>query len=320
MASFLEPSNNNKFESSVLGISKNEDFISSFCNDICNAYAVFDGHGGHYVSRDMAKGTEQFPSFCQFICTKFLEYDNSISVEDYIKKLFLEYDIILKNYHSGVIGSTATLCLTFQNHIYLAYVGDSSAMIIKDQNLIYQTLNHNSYEDSEEKSRLERANVKIIPASDFCVVDDDTIKVTQGSYHEFTFHYLKDQLAMTRAFGHYSVKAYNRDTDQEDFSSNSSLIVKPTVFKIPIESNLEIIIGSDGVWDVINPESKLDEINSIINKAKENGENVSEAITKFAEFRWKKDWSVINKDLTKFKITMTDPIQWDDIACVYLKF
>jgi serine/threonine protein phosphatase PrpC len=326
MTSLIESSNNNNNNNNILansdvkGICKDEDFTSSFSNSVCSAYAVFDGHGGKYLSRDMAYGVSLTPSFCKYICTKFLDYDSSITVEDYIKKLFVEYDIILNKYHTGVIGSTATICLVFNNKIYLAYVGDSAALVIKNKNLIYKTINHNIVENPEEKSRLKEANVNTSDTPDFIVTGDETIKVIENKYHEFTFYYLKDQLAMSRAFGHYSIKAYSKSSEDEDFTSKSALLVDPTIFSIDVEEGIEVILGSDGLWDIIKYDNPFNEIISIIEKANQNNENISQAITSFAEARWKQEWIVTNLDNTIYKTKMMYSEQWDDISCYYLKF
>ena len=319
MTSFLNLNNNN-FMSSVLGICNDEDYISNYNNKICQVYAVFDGHGGKNLSRDLANGIDSIPSFCQFICNKFEEFDNSITVEEYIKTLFLEYDIILKNHHTGVIGSTATICLTFQDNIYIAHVGDSSALIIKDDNLIYESKNHNISEDILEKNRLADANVEVSSAPDFIIKNNDEIQIIDGFYHNFKYFYLQDSLAMTRAFGHFDVKSYKKLDDKDKLSSSSPLLVEPTIFKIPQEEGLQVVMASDGLWDVIIPDKKLEEINFLIKQANDSGENIAENITKFAENRWKKEWIVISKDNTIYKTKMTHQKQWDDISCIYLKF
>ena len=321
MTSFIEINNNNIFtDFDVKGICKNEDYISNFSNSICSAYAVFDGHGGKYLSRDMANGVSLTPSFCEYICTKFLNYDLSVTVKDYIKKIFVEYDIMLNKYHSGVIGSTATICLIFNNKIYIAYVGDSTAMIFKNNNLIYQTLNHNITENPEEEKRLEEAKIDTTNASDFIVTNDDTIKIRQSKYHNFTFYYLKDQLAMSRAFGHFSIKAYSKSSEEENFTSKSALLVEPTIFSIDKEEGIEIILATDGLWDIIKEDNPSEEIMSIIENAKQKNENISKAITNFAEARWKQEWTVINQDNTTYKTKMIYSEQWDDISCYYLSF
>ena len=175
MTTFIESVNNPKSSHDVKGISKDEDFVSSFSNSVCSAYAVFDGHGGKYVARNLANGVEDIPSFCQYICDKFIEFDGLITIEDYIKQLFLEFDILLKKYHSGVVGSTATVCIIYQNNIYMAYVGDSKAMIVKDGSLVYQTLNHNCIENETELKRMQQANVVMSDSPNFVVKSDQEI-------------------------------------------------------------------------------------------------------------------------------------------------
>ena len=305
-------------EASVLGLCKGEDLVSSFANDVCKAFAVFDGHGGKFIASTMANGLDEIPSFCQYLCTNFLTFNKSISVEDYIKVLFLEYDILLKNHHSG--GSTATVCLTFEENIYLAYVGDSAAMVINDGHLVYQTLNHSSADDPEEQKRMEKAKVYMSSTTDFVVKSDDVIQVISDSkYHHFTHGYLTEKLAMTRAFGHYNIKAYKKIEGEDTFSSQSALTAEPTIFTVPIEKGLEIVIGSDGLWDVVKADSPFEEITSVLELAKGRGESVSQALAKFAETRWKKEWTILQGERS-FKMTMTHSVQWDDISCMYLRF
>ena len=272
------------------------------------------------MARDLAHGVTDTPSFCQFICTHLLEFDGSISVEAYVKKLFLEYDLLLKSYQvNGIIGSTATVCLLFQDNIYLAYVGDSAAMVIQGDQLLHQTLDHSVYNNPEESERMEKAKVVISPTPDFVVKNDFELQVIEGKCHNFAFHYLNDRLAMTRAFGHYSVKDYKTSDADDTVSSACALIVEPTVFTIPLQEGIEIVMGSDGLWDVIKDDNPFDEVYSILQKAKEKEKDVSEAFTKFAESRWKQEWSVLS-DKPTVCMTMTHPIQWDDISCYYLKF
>jgi len=318
MASLIESKINTiKSSHDVKGISKDEDFVSSFSNSVCSAYAVFDGHGGKYVARNLANGVEDIPSFCKYICDRFIEFDGSVKIEDYIKQLFLEFDILLKKYHSGVIGSTATVCLIYQNNIYIAYVGDSKAMIVKDGSLVYQTLNHNCTENETELERMQQANVVMSDSPNFVVKSDQEIQIITGKYHNFSFHYLKDLISISRAFGHFSVKAYQKDVETENYTSQSALIVEPTVFSIPVEEGIEIIMASDGLWDMVKD---FDDFNSVLIKAKEtHPENISEAFTEFAENRWKQEWSVLS-DKPTFKTRMTHSIQWDDVSCYYLAF
>ena len=312
--------NNNTIQSFVLPLNNDEDFVSSFVSENCKAYAVFDGHGGKHISRDLANGRGNFHPLCKLICLnieKNMENDNSI--EDIIKGSFMEMDINMKNHNIGLGGSTATVSIIFQNRLYLAYVGDSSAMIFKNDNCVYQTDNHN-YFNLIEKNRLDEKKVEIKNVTTLLTDSKDRLTISPAHYHLFKHFYLQDELAMSRSFGHYGVKAYKKIDGK--FVSDSALIVEPTIFSTELVPNMQVIMASDGLWDILENDLSVFRIYKIITDSKKNNLDVSEQICKYAENRCKQEWTVINhpKRTEPFKHTMSNSCEWDDVSCFYLEF
>ena len=320
MASFI--SQINKIISfSLANISKGEDRVSSEETDTCKVYAVFDGHGGPQVSNQLANGYGDIPSFPIYLSNKILEESvkEGFEMVSLLDSAFLEYDKIMSKIHRGRVGSTATVSVVYNKILYVAYVGDSQALVFKDSECIHETLNHCVIDNPDEKIRVKEGGATLTPASSFAVTSNTSINVIPGFYHNFVKGSFVDSLAMTRAFGHYKVKCdYSTDTIRPE----CALIAKPNIYVVPLEEDtlVQVVMASDGLWDVINPTNKIGEIKHIIDTATESGEDVAKSITEFADSRWKQEWDVINQaDNTTTKFRMEHSIQWDDISCYYLE-
>lgn len=125
-------------------------------------------------------------------------------------------------------GSTATICLLYDDKIYISYVGDSSAILMRDQGKTIIPLCpvlDNADQNPEEVKRIEDAGGVVLKVG--------RTQRVQG------------ELAVTRTLGGAKYKPY--------------VISEPHVneFEIKdVEQNTEeyIIIGSDGLWKTLNNE------------------------------------------------------------------
>jgi serine/threonine protein phosphatase PrpC len=100
-------------------------------------FAVCDGHGtnGHHVSKflkcTLAKNLEESLQNC----FEMTEYPSGLRVEQEFKAAFKRTNDQL-NVGSGIdtrfSGSTCVGALTFGNRLYIANVGDSRAVLIKE--------------------------------------------------------------------------------------------------------------------------------------------------------------------------------------------
>ena len=184
--------------------------------------------------------------------------------------------------------------------------------------MILRTQSHNIQDNSEESERITNANVGTTLTNGFEVISSTDAKIKEGYYYNFLNRFVVDSLAMTRAFGHGSVKI---DLNTGKYREDCPLIAEPTVHKIALDPSkkIQVVMGSDGLWDVINKQELETEIKDLIKLANNSQRDISEVISKFAEDRWKQTWT-INHDQTTFEYTMTHPEQWDDIVVCYLEF
>jgi len=321
MASFLDSEFNKEINSfsSLRNISSAQDQISQFSNQICKIFAVFDGHGGNEISNALTNGINDIiPSLTEKICQNIsLNHNNKDKLEvDEIKQIihetFIFIDNQLKNIYSGTVGSTGTVVVIYKNQIHIAYVGDSMAMVFKNDEFLFKTIDHKIDTNPEEKSRLESTtNVSKTDCTAFEVISNDSIKATKCYYHNFSYGFYIDKLAVSRAFGHYSVKRL----------ANCALIVDPTInsFEFDDTDNIKIIMASDGVWDVIESSNTETKIKELIDEAKVLEGDVALHISDFCVNRWKQIWKYYDLNENLFNVQMNDKRQWDDVSVVYLE-
>lgn len=229
-----------------------------FGNYCC--YAVFDGHGGAQVSAIL--GEHLFSKFEEKIHDLEKDIGNSIennfevnpsaqpaSIPDSlitktIKQLFFEMDEHL--YHTYLLtqelaqGSTCTAVIIdeVQKKMFVTNLGDSRAIVMKNGKNAFQTMDHKPSAIPE----FER-----IKAAGGCVINNRV----QG------------QLAVSRAFGDFNLKAKKVDTRMFPFNPNMLPLVSVepdvTVVKFadvehdaPLDDVIPnfVILACDGLFDV----------------------------------------------------------------------
>ena len=229
-----------------------------FGNYCC--YAVFDGHGGAQVSAIL--GEHLFSKFEEKIhelenqIEKSIEENSEVNpsaqpspipdslIKKIIKQLFFEMDEHL--YHTYLEtqelaqGSTCTAVIIdeVQKKMFVTNLGDSRAIVMKNGKNAFQTMDHKPSVVPE----FER-----IKAAGGCVINNRV----QG------------QLAVSRAFGDFNLKAKKVDTRMFPFNPNMLPLVSVepdvTVVKFgdceeKVDSNGVIpnfvILACDGLFDV----------------------------------------------------------------------
>lgn len=205
---------------------ENEDkhsvFINLNGNDKTRAHvnylAVYDGHGGKFVSKFLEKNLPNFftDKRVHFPLTKKYVHD----VYTYVQKVLRE------KYHEKALhcGSTCVSVTHFKkndvDYINVLNTGDSRCIICRDNFGINLTKDHKP-DWPEERSRIEALGGKI-----YFDGDDWRIK----------------DLSVSRAFG---------DIDAEPFVTNM-----PDIFRYKLEkSDKFIVIACDGLWDVMDNQS-----------------------------------------------------------------
>ena len=229
---------------------KNQDFfiIEKNVNNILgfNLFAVLDGHGenGHMVS--------QFAS--KFLIKKFTnitsEFRDTESIYDFLKKsdyqkiidIFLETDnqiINQKGFDTILSGTTCVLVIQLNEHLICPNIGDSRAILIYDDNKIFELSHDSKPEIPEETKRINMLGG---------VVDQvvNALGEKTGPYRV----YIKDQdqpgLAMSRSFGDKKAKS-------------CGVIPYPDIIEYTIKNDSKyLVICSDGVWEFLSNEEVME--------------------------------------------------------------
>lgn len=234
---------------------KNQDnyIIEKNLNNILgfNLFAILDGHGdnGHLVSQLASKYIiKKFTN----ITNKFIDTDNIEAIYEFFKKsdfqkiidIFLEIDkeiIEQKKFDINLSGTTCVLVIQLGNHLICSNIGDSRAILIYDEDKIFE-LSHDSKPNvPEEKKRIELMGGVVDQ-----VKDEDGEKT--GPYRV----YIKDKdqpgLAMSRSFGDKRAKT-------------CGVIPYPDIIEFNLSNNNDckyMVLCSDGVWEFISNEEVME--------------------------------------------------------------
>uniref|UniRef100_A0ACD5T6R7 Uncharacterized protein n=2 Tax=Avena sativa TaxID=4498 RepID=A0ACD5T6R7_AVESA len=181
-----------------------------------NLFGIFDGHGGsraaEYLKEHLFENLVKHPEFMS---------DTKLAISETYKKTdseFLESEI---NTHRDD-GSTASTAVLVGNHLYVANVGDSRAVISKSGKAIALSDDHKPNR-SDERKRIESAGGIVMWAGTWRV----------GGV-----------LAMSRAFGNRLLKQF--------------VVAEPEIQEQEIDDELEfLILASDGLWDVVPNEDAV---------------------------------------------------------------
>ena len=194
-------------------------------------FSIFDGHGGKEVASFLSLNFHRTLSKeINSINFTTKDEDNINTILEKIKNSFESIDQeILKNDKLAVdVGSTATIILIYYNNIdkekkdferflICANVGDSNGFLINKNYIKLITKGHNCYDALEVKRIKDQGGI-----------------VFQGR--------IFGKLILTRTLGDKEMKKYG-------------VIPEPDFFVKKIENeDIFIVIGSDGIWDVINQE------------------------------------------------------------------
>jgi serine/threonine protein phosphatase PrpC len=187
-----------------------EDFIKiidQYNTSNMGFFSLYDGHGGDDPVKFVK---EHMPEIL-----KKLINDNQFTIEECLKKAFLQMDEKLVCCDSENAGLTATVILKDGNSLYVANVGDSKCILISKNKELRDLSYDHKCTDEKEVERIRAAGGLVFN------------------------HRVFGQLVLTRALGDLSLKPYG-------------VLAEPYVVKIDITTNDDyVIVASDGIWDVI---------------------------------------------------------------------
>ncbi|WOL02125.1 putative protein phosphatase 2C 52 [Canna indica] len=197
-----------------------EDFydvkISNIDGQPVNLFGIFDGHGGsraaEYLKEHLFENLMKHPQFMT---------DTKLAIHETYQKTDSDF---LEAEHNTFRddGSTASTAILIANHLYVANVGDSRAVMSKAGEAIPLSDDHKPNR-SDERKRIENAGGFVMWAGTWRV----------GGV-----------LAMSRAFGNRLLKQY--------------VVAEPEIREEVVNEELDLLVlASDGLWDVIPNEDVI---------------------------------------------------------------
>jgi protein phosphatase 1L len=179
-----------------------------------NFFAVYDGHGGKYVSTFLS---DKLPKY--FMTAKEFPF-----TKKYTANVFAEVQNNLKINHKNASTRCGSTCLCLihyiennENYINVFNVGDSRCIICRDTIAIPLTVDHKPMMPVE-KRRIEKLGGNI--------------------YFDGNDYRIKD-LSVSRAFGDLNVEPY--------------VSAKPDIYKYRLEkTDRFIVLACDGLYDVMS--------------------------------------------------------------------
>ncbi|CAD8197826.1 unnamed protein product [Paramecium pentaurelia] len=209
-----------------------------------SVFGVFDGHGGKEVAQFVEKHfVEELMKNKNFKDQKF---------EEALKETFLRMDELLltpegqkelntykaTDTDESYAGCTANVALIHKNTLYVANAGDSRSVLCRNNSNYDMSVDHKP-DNPEEKSRIERAGG---------FVSDGRVN---------------GNLNLSRALGDLEYKRDNK------LRANEQLIIAlPDVKKVELgPQDKFILMGCDGVFETLNHQELLKQVNSTLGQS-----------------------------------------------------
>ena len=242
------------YNDSINTLDKGQD-ISFSGNDIDNFgqytfMIVCDGHG----SGNMLK------QFSEEIWKQIIKN----ITRNLLKKIINKKIKLMNSYNDGF---TFSLVKIYNNCIKCYWIGDSTINIYKNFQLIFKSTNHNST-SNEECLRVFKNFVCYKYINSFKILNNSTLIYNKQIQWELD-NGVKTNL--TRAFGNENYILSDLESATILYNSNN---------------NIRVIIGSDGLWDMLEPTYD----NTLILYG-----TVEDILNKVHE-RWNQSWKLLNKN------------------------
>jgi serine/threonine protein phosphatase PrpC len=183
-------------------------------------------------------------------------------------------------------GATAVIVKCYADRARCITVGDSQALIFKDENLVHVTAEHNCSNESE-RARIQALGYTFTESSGIKIVSETRMVSTVTEYMDMGDG---TRLATTQALGHNGLTGYN-----------------PLVYDFAFEegSSYKVVLGSDGMFDMVMLDNKND-VGVLCSKS-------SSEICEWTVARWLQTWyaTLPSGEETSFNYT---PKYCDDVS------
>ena len=218
--------------------------INSKIEQIFYFFGIFDGHGGKgcssYLKNNLYKYIKEFsPSSLE---KAIYEAEN-----EFLNNYALDKEENVKD----VSGSCGIMAIIKQNKLIIANIGDSRILLFKNGKIFFETEDHKP-NSKKEKERIINSGGQIYQSTPLLQINHKI---------HLPWRVLPGRLSVSRTFGDLLAKS-------EKFGGKSGVIIpSPDVTEFDLDENFDfMVIGCDGIFDVISNEQIYDIWKIILNE------------------------------------------------------
>ena len=247
-------------------------------------FALYDGHGGKGCSYFLKKYLHKYIKEFSFIGIKNAIYE--------AEKIFLENYAIVKGNLTDKSGSCGVMALFKNNKCIIANVGDSRCLLFKNNRLVFSTRDHKPNEPFEKR------RIKLAGGS---VYRNKGKRIYQnGKRIKLPHRVIPGYLSVSRTFGDITTK-------EPKFGGKKGVVVaEPDIVELDLnESYNFMVIGCDGIFDVMSNTEILDCIHIVLKLNKNNDKKINELCGDFADM-------IVKSALAKES--------FDNVSCIVIAF
>ena len=264
-------------------------------NDFFYFFGIYDGHGGSGCSLYLKENLHKFINEFSVNGIKKAIFD---SEEEFLtKKAFDEKN----NNIIDSSGSCGIIAMIKNNNLIISNTGDSRIVIFKKGKIFFVTEDHKPNSD-KVKERIKNAGGQIYQSPSIIPIYQNGKKVN------LPWRVLPGRLSVSRTFGDIEAKT-------EKYGGKKGVIIPmPDIYEIELDNEFDfMVIGCDGIFDVLNNEELFEIWNIALNECKNNTNNseknddidIHYLCGKFAEF-------IIKSALAKNS--------FDNVSCIVVVF
>ena len=271
----------------------NEDTITALKLTLNNGddyyfFGVYDGHGGNGCSLYLKNNLHKYVK-------EFSKESIKEGINEAEEKFIKDYALNEKGEINDQSGSCGIIAMIQKNKCIIANVGDSRLVIYKNNSIFFCTEDHKPGSDIE-KERIIKAGGKIYQTPSLWPLYQN------GKEIEIPWRVLPGRLSVSRTFGDIEAK-------DEKFGGNKNVVVAlPDITEIELNEDFNLIVlGCDGIFDVLSNEEILECIKIVLKEKNINDiteeTDISELCGEFAGMIIK---SALAKD------------SFDNVSCVVI--
>ena len=247
---------NTNLENNIINKEKNDFYF----------FAVYDGHGGKgcsiYLKENLHNNIKEFS-----------KQGIKEAIEITEEKFKVEQALNEKGEISDSSGSCGIMAMIQNNKIIIANVGDSRLVLFKNGKVFFSTEDHKPNTETEKK-RIKNAGGEIYQTFTYFPLRQN------GREIEAPWRVLPGRLSVSRTFGDVEAK------DPKFGGIGGVVMALPDITEFDLDDEFNfMVIGCDGIFDVLSNEEILECVKIVINEKKVeeiNEDNIHDLCGDFA--------------------------------------